>query len=664
MILMNDFKLENKKNESELLKVFTEFLRSGYYILGSKTAEFESVFANYIGTKYAVGVANGLEALQIALLAYDIGPGDEVITVANTAIATTLSILQVGATPVFVDIDEYYSIDVKQVEKAITPRTKAILPVDIFGQTVDWTGLRKIAKQHQVLLIEDACQAFGATYGTKKAGNLGDIGCFSFYPTKNLGAYGDGGAITTNSKVIYEKCLMLRNYGQSKRYYHDVIGINSRLDELQAALLLEKMKTIDKALSHRRNIADYYFQHLAGIPQIILPKVRANAQHAYHLFVIQAQQRDQLQAYLKTKGIESLIHYPVPLHQQKALQPNQAVLPVTERVAQNILSLPMNPLLTQTELKKVCTAIRTFYQDQIPTVSIGIPAYNEEKSIGQLLTGLVKQDQTLFKLKEIIVNSDGSDDRTVAIVTALAKKYPLIKIMHDGLRKGQAERLNELYRQCSGDIFMTFDADVTLAHHGVINALVKPFQDSEVTLVGGNNVPSQPHIFFQKAVTTYELAWRSIINSINNGDNVHNNPGCISAVRSRFVKANLLPAGVVANDHYLYLQVVTQGKKFRFAPDALVYYKVPDNFSDFFQQTARFLRSGEQIGTYFKNAEKIEQEYTVPLTNKVIGYAKFLRTQPLSLMTALILQITQRLTMPLYASAGKSILWKRIVSSK
>lgn len=363
MIVMNDFKKEYKAMKPQINAAIKRCLESGWYILGKEVETFEKQFAEYIGTKYCIGVGNGMEAIQVVLMALGIGKGDEVITVSNSAVATALAISNTGATPIFADIDSYYHIDPIDVEKKITKKTKAILPVHLFGQTADIKILQKIAKRHKLYLLEDACQAHGATYNGIKAGSFGIAGCFSFYPTKNLGAYADGGAITTNNKHLYEKCKMLRNYGQKNRYEHLVKGLNSRLDELQATILGAKLNLLNQQLQKRNLLAAIYLNELKDIKEIILPKTRDVAYHAYHLFVINTKKRNRLQQYLKGHGVQTIIHYPIPIHKQVCYKEfNSILLPRTEKAAKQILSLPLHPFLTKKEILTVCKLIKSFYE--------------------------------------------------------------------------------------------------------------------------------------------------------------------------------------------------------------------------------------------------------------------------------------------------------------
>lgn len=365
MILMNDFKKEYASVEKEVSKAIKKCLESGWYILGAEGKAFEEEFAKYIGTKYCIGVGNGLEALQISLMALDIGQSDEVITVSNSAVATTLAITNTGATPVFVDVDEFYHIDITQIEKKITKKTKAIIPVHLFGQPVAIKELLSLAKKYNLYIIEDACQAHGASYKSKRVGSFGILGCFSFYPTKNLGAYGDGGAITTNSKKLYEKCLSLRNYGQTNRYEHAIIGLNSRLDEIQATILRTKLKKLDKMIGKRNAIAKVYLDTLKNVEQIILPQTRKDTAHAYHLFVIQAEKRDALLEFLNRNAVQALIHYPIPIHKQRCYrQFNSTSLRHTEDLAKNIISLPVHPFIKKEDTITVCQLIKKFYEQQ------------------------------------------------------------------------------------------------------------------------------------------------------------------------------------------------------------------------------------------------------------------------------------------------------------
>lgn len=360
---MNPFKTEYQYFEPQINKALKRTLQSGRYILGNQLAAFEKNFADYIGTKYCIGVANGLEALQISLMSLGIGKGDEVITVANSAVATALAITNIGAKPVFVDINDYFLMDIDKVEEKITKKTKAVIPVHLFGQAVDMKKLIKVAKKHKIIVIEDACQAHGASSGNKKAGSIGNIGCFSFYPTKNLAAYGDGGAITTDSKQIYEKCKMLRNYGQKDRYRHLIEGMNSRLDEIQAAILTEKLKKLDLLNKSRNKLAKIYRQNLKDISQITVPKTANDNYHVYHQFVIKAEKRLGLMEFLKKNKIETLIHYPIPIHKQKCYrQFNKLSLPKTEETARKILSLPINPYMKKGEILMVCSLIKRYYK--------------------------------------------------------------------------------------------------------------------------------------------------------------------------------------------------------------------------------------------------------------------------------------------------------------
>ena len=361
-IKFNDFQKQYQNHQKEFDSTTKRVLSSGWYVLGKQVAGFEKKFSDYVGTKYAVGVANGMEALQISLMALKIGPGDEVITTSHTAVATAFAIVSVGAKPVFVDIDGYFHIDASKIEEKITKKTKAILPVHLYGQSVDLGKIMFICKKYKIYLIEDCAQAHGATYKNKKLGSLGIVNCFSFYPTKNLGAFGDGGAITTNDKALYEKILQLRNYGQKNRYEHEVYGLNSRLDEIQAAILLVQLKYLDNNNKTRQKLAEVYYKNLQKVKEIKLPALRRNSKSVFHLFVIEVEDRKGLVEYLKSKGVSTLIHYPIPTHKQKCFLKHSSVkLAVLEKKVKKILSLPIHPFLKTKEVEYVCQHIKNFY---------------------------------------------------------------------------------------------------------------------------------------------------------------------------------------------------------------------------------------------------------------------------------------------------------------
>lgn len=361
---MNDFAAEYRQTRKKLLVKLDTFFLSGEYILGPNTRLFEQSFARHVGSRYCVGVANGLEAIQIALMGLGIGKGDEVITVSNSDVATALAILYVGATPVFVDIDEYFHMDPDVLERCITKRTKAILPVHLFGQTVNMDAIMHVAKKHGLIVVEDACQAHGATYRGRKAGSMGLVGCFSFYPTKNLGAAGDAGAIVTSSASLYKKFSMLRNRGASKRCVHPLRGLNSRLDELQAVILREKLLSLEKMNDRRRAIALRYRKSLSDVPEIVLPMERKHARHVYHQFVIMAARRQALMRYLSVHAIDTLVHYPTPIHLQGSFREFHFVkLAQTEKYRHHILSLPIHPYMTEAQVGLVIQHVRRFYKN-------------------------------------------------------------------------------------------------------------------------------------------------------------------------------------------------------------------------------------------------------------------------------------------------------------
>lgn len=361
MIPILDLKRQYKQIGKEIEKEVIEVLRSGSYILGKHNKELEAELAKYIDVKHAVALNSGTDALHLALRALDIGEGDEVITVAFTFVATTEAIGIVGAKPVFVDIDpDTFNIDVKKIENAITPKTKAILPVHLYGQPCDMDVILDIAKKYDLYVIEDCCQAIGATFKGKMVGSFGDVGCFSFFPTKNLGAMGDGGLLTTNSQLINDRVIALRNHGGAVRYYHDEIGVNSRLDEIQAAIIRIKFKHIDEWNKKRRENAYKYNELFAGCADIQTPKELDNTYCVYHQYTVKIPNRDEVHKMLQEEGIGAMLYYPVPLHLQnvhKHLGVGEGSLPITEENTKLVISLPMFPELTSDEQKTVAQTL-------------------------------------------------------------------------------------------------------------------------------------------------------------------------------------------------------------------------------------------------------------------------------------------------------------------
>jgi dTDP-4-amino-4,6-dideoxygalactose transaminase len=361
MILFNDFAKEQQSIGSEVSEAIGRVLQSGWYVLGREGEAFEHEFSSYIGAKFGVGVNSGSDALYLAIKALGIHQGDQVITVSHTMISTVDAITRNGAKPVFADIDnETYTMDCTKIESQITGKTKAILPVHLYGHPVDMAPIMEIAQKHGLFVIEDACQAHGSEYLNKKVGGIGTIGCFSFYPTKNLGAYGDGGMLVTNSLEIADKLVKMRNYGQTKKYYHDFVGVNSRLDEIQAAVLRTKLRHLDSWNQKRRETAKLYSELLHS--SVVLPQEKQTAKHVYHLYVIRSKHRDKLMQYLANQQIQTLIHYPIPVHAQNAYNSGDR-LPVTEKICGEILSLPMNPWISEVEVQRVCESVSNFVEN-------------------------------------------------------------------------------------------------------------------------------------------------------------------------------------------------------------------------------------------------------------------------------------------------------------
>lgn len=351
-----------RKYQSEFEEKAIEVLRSGWYILGNEVKCFEQEFADYIGAKHCVGLASGLDALWIAFRLLGIGKGDEVIVQGNTYIASVMGITINDATPVFVEPDEYYNIDTSKIEEKITERTKAILVVHLYGQASNMEPVVSLCRKYNLSLVEDCAQSHGAAFNGKQTGTFGDIGCFSFYPSKNLGAFGDAGAIVTNDDKIAADARVFRNYGSEKRYYNRMIGANSRLDEMQAGLLRVRLRHLDELAEEKKQICERYLRELRN-DRMILPEIRDGATHIWHQFVVRCDDRDELMNYMDERGVGTIIHYPIPPHLSEAyryLGMREGDLPVTEKYAKSVLSIPLYNGMTEEEQDYIIKVMNAF----------------------------------------------------------------------------------------------------------------------------------------------------------------------------------------------------------------------------------------------------------------------------------------------------------------
>ena len=361
MINFLDLHKINEQYRADIDSRIKEVLDKGWYLQGEQNDIFARNFAAYCGTKYALGVANGLDAINLIIRAYGFGPGDEIIVPSNTFIATFLAVSQNGCTVVPVEPDiNTYCIDANLVEAAITPRTKAIIVVHLYGRAVPMAGIWEVAQKYNLKVIEDAAQAHGAYDEGKRVGNLGDAAAFSFYPGKNLGAMGDAGGITTNDREIYEKVKAIANYGSDYKYHHIYKGVNSRLDEIQAAILDVKLAHLDKDNNRRREIARYYREHITN-PRVILPQTDAEESHVWHVFVVRSDDREALKAHLEANGIQTNIHYPTAPHKQGAYsEMSHCSYPITEKIHREVMSLPISPVMTDEEVRTVVDVVNSW----------------------------------------------------------------------------------------------------------------------------------------------------------------------------------------------------------------------------------------------------------------------------------------------------------------
>ena len=359
MIEFIDLKAQQSRIKAEIDVGIQRVLAHGQYILGPEVAELEEKLATYVGAKYCITCANGTDALQIAQMAFGIGPGDEVITPGFTYIATAETVAVLGATPIYVDVNpKTYNLDVEKLEAAITPRTKAIIPVSLYGQCADFDAINAIAAKYNIPVIEDAAQSFGATYKGRKSCNLSNVACTSFFPSKPLGCYGDGGAIFTNDEELAKVIRQIARHGQDRRYHHIRVGVNSRLDTLQAAILLPKLAILDDEMQARQRVADTYTKLFNESDIVTTPFIEAHNQSAWAQYTIQVDNRSEVQAILKEQGIPTAVHYPIPLNKQPAVADVNAVLPVGDAIADRVMSLPMHPYLKINEMELIVERLK------------------------------------------------------------------------------------------------------------------------------------------------------------------------------------------------------------------------------------------------------------------------------------------------------------------
>ena len=358
MIEFIDLKVQQSRIKAKIDAGIQRVLAHGQYILGPEVVELEEKLATYVGAKYCITCANGTDALQIAQMAFGIGPGDEVITPGFTYIATAETVAVLGAIPVYVDVNpNTYNLDVEKLEAAITSRTKAIIPVSLYGQCADFDAINAIAAKYGIPVIEDAAQSFGATYKGRKSCNLSTVACTSFFPSKPLGCYGDGGAIFTNDEELAKVIRQIARHGQDRRYHHIRVGVNSRLDTLQAAILLPKLEILDDEMKARQRVAEIYTKLFNESAISTTPFIEQHNQSAWAQYTIQVDKRDEVQERLKAKGIPTAVHYPIPLNKQPAVADANAILPVGDAVAERVMSLPMHPYLILEEQEKIVTVL-------------------------------------------------------------------------------------------------------------------------------------------------------------------------------------------------------------------------------------------------------------------------------------------------------------------
>jgi dTDP-4-amino-4,6-dideoxygalactose transaminase len=476
VIPLVDLAAQQRAIKDEIAAAIARVLESSSFVLGDEVAAFETEFAAFCEARYAVAVNSGTSALHLALLAAGVGAGDEVITAPNTFIATCEAISYTGARPVFVDVrPDTYTIDVARLEAAITPRTRAIIPVHLYGQPADLDPIVEIAQQHRLAIVEDACQAHGARYKGRRVGTSGVAGCFSFYPAKNLGAYGDCGALVTNDEAVALMARRLRDHGQSTRYYHDVVGYNYRMDALQAAILRVKLRHLEEWTAARRRHAARYTALLAG-PDVVTPVEAPWAEAVYHLYVVRVQEREALREHLTRAGIGTGIHYPVPCHLQRAyasLGYRTGDFPHTEQCAAAILSLPMYPELTEEQIARVASEVASPLREDrrvraslgapvasaSPTITICMTVYNEEAVIAATIRECLDVLDEVPGEHSILVMNDGSTDSTGRILEALAASDRRVRVLTNATNRGFAVSVRRLFGAAPGEVIFHIAGD-------------------------------------------------------------------------------------------------------------------------------------------------------------------------------------------------------------
>lgn len=625
---------------------------------GQLALELEAKLKDYLGVKHAFFVSNGTIAIQLALKALDIKK--EVITTPFSFIATTSSILWENCKPVFVDIEpDTFCMDPAKIEAAITKDTEAILAVHVYGYPCNVKAIEKIAKKHNLKVIYDAAHAFGVKIDNTSIFNYGDVSTLSLHATK-LFHSGEGGLIVTNDDKVAERIKRLRNFGYAGEEIIET-GINAKNSEFHAALGLTNLNYVPTIIQKRGILVSLYKELLEELP-VQLGRYYKKVSYNFAYFPVIFKSEKALFAVVKKLSQENIFprryFYPslntLPFVAYKAC-------PTSESIAQRVLCLPLYHDLTSSEVRKIVKLIKEALTDATPTISIGIPAYNEEKNIGQLLNNLIHQEQNSYHLSEIIVNTDGSSDKTPEIVKKFAQKHKQIKLIHNTERRGKVTRLNELYQKNTSDYLLTFDADVLPSRKDTIEKMLEVFvKDEKAAVVAGNLVATKSTSFIGRLIYTNNLIWDKIRLQFAKGDHIANLYGQATMIKKNFAKSVIFPTNISCDEEYLYVKA-KEVDGFRFAFDTKILFKAPETIRDIVLQGRRSLRERRLLIQYF--GADVLKLHDVPVTYKVKAISEMMIADPIFTVLALLFNISMRI-IPYEDKLNKQGMWQTATTTK
>lgn len=624
---------------------------------GELSLELEQKLAEYLDVKHAIFVTNGTVAIQFAIKALELD--GEIITTPFSFAATTTSIIWEKCKPVFVDISpENYSIDVQKIEKAITKNTKAILAVHVYGYPSDVMGIEKIAKKHNLKVIYDAAHAFGVKIDGKSIFKFGDISTLSLHATK-LFHSAEGGLITTENDELAAKLRLLRDFGLTNEGSVEA-GINGKNSELHAAMGLVNLKHIDEIKINRKNIVNKYKKLLkgTGLHEVLYNK-KTEYNNAYFpvLFRSETELLDVKKALEKEEIFPRRYFYP-SLNTLPYVE--YMPCPISETVASRVLCLPLYNDLKLSDVEKIVEVIKLSIIKKVPSIAVGIPAYNESANIVNLIQSIMSQVREGYYIKEIIINSDGSEDNTIQLVNDFAKLDKRIRIINNKERKGKAHRLNEIYKIHESDFLLTLDADIMLGRTDVISKMVKTFKDKDALVSAANFVPIKSHKFIGQIMYSNNILWNYTRESLNNGDHIANLYGGASMLRKDFSKTISYPEKITCDEEFLYIKA-KEKNGFRFAKDAIILFKAPESIKEILLQGNRFYNERKMLIDIF--GEKILSLHDIPIKIKMNAIFKTLLSGEFLILIAILMNVFLRV-IPFEDDLNKNGMWKMAQSTK